>query len=68
MRFQDQLDAAVQAGIEAFGHIDIVLANAGVFTTAEGAWALSEGGTKPTCANEDDAYTLMRYVEKLGVA
>ncbi|MYR07944.1 mycofactocin-coupled SDR family oxidoreductase [Gordonia sp. SID5947] len=42
VRSQEQLDAAVAAGVDAFGRIDIVLANAGIFTGAETTWDMTE--------------------------
>jgi SDR family mycofactocin-dependent oxidoreductase len=41
VRSQDQLDAAVAAGIAEFGHIDILIANAGIWTQAP-FWELTE--------------------------
>lgn len=41
VRKQSEVDAAVTAGIEQFGHIDIVVANAGI-TTFGTTWELSE--------------------------
>ncbi len=42
VRSQEQLDAAVADGLAELGRIDVVLANAGVFTMAESSWQLSE--------------------------
>lgn len=42
VRVQDQLDAAVAAGVEAFGRLDVVCANAGVYTRAENSWSMTE--------------------------
>lgn len=42
VRSQDELDASVNAGIEEFGPIDTIIANAGVFTFAPHSWELSE--------------------------
>jgi SDR family mycofactocin-dependent oxidoreductase len=41
VRCQADLDAAVAAGLEAFGHIDICIANAGIWTGGS-AWELTE--------------------------
>lgn len=42
VRSQSDLDAAVARGVDSFGGIDHVIANAGVFTMAANAWSLSE--------------------------
>lgn len=42
VRSQSDLDAAVAEGMEAFGRIDHVLANAGVFTRADQTWLQPE--------------------------
>jgi (+)-trans-carveol dehydrogenase len=42
VRNQAQLDALVAEGVQAFGRLDVVSANAGVFTGAENAWSLTE--------------------------
>lgn len=41
VRFQEELDAAVSQGIDKFGKIDILIANAGIWTLAP-FWELSE--------------------------
>ncbi|TCN42446.1 SDR family mycofactocin-dependent oxidoreductase [Rhodococcus sp. SMB37] len=41
VRSQEQLDAAVSQGIAEFGHIDILIANAGIWTKAP-FWEMSE--------------------------
>lgn len=41
MRNQDQLDAAVAAGIAEFGKIDVLIANAGIWTRAP-FWEMTE--------------------------
>ncbi len=41
VRSQEQLDAAVARGVAAFGHIDILIANAGIWNQAP-FWKLSE--------------------------
>ncbi|NMO00870.1 mycofactocin-coupled SDR family oxidoreductase [Gordonia sp. TBRC 11910] len=48
VRSQEQLDAAVAEGLSEFGRIDVVLANAGVFTMAESSWQLTEDQWKTT--------------------
>ncbi len=42
VRSQEQLDAAVADGLAELGRIDVVLANAGVFTMASSSWELTE--------------------------
>jgi SDR family mycofactocin-dependent oxidoreductase len=42
VRDQSALDAVVAEGLAAFGHIDIVAANAGIATTMAKTWELSE--------------------------
>ena len=42
VRKQGELDDAVALGIEAFGRLDVVCANAGIFTWAENSWSLTE--------------------------
>jgi (+)-trans-carveol dehydrogenase len=42
VRSQEKLDAAVADGLSELGRIDVVLANAGVFTMAESSWELTE--------------------------
>jgi (+)-trans-carveol dehydrogenase len=42
VRHQSDLDAAVAAGVAAFGRLDHVVANAGVFTMAENTWEMTE--------------------------
>nr|WP_278247398.1 MULTISPECIES: mycofactocin-coupled SDR family oxidoreductase [unclassified Nocardioides] len=41
VRSQEDLDAAVTAGLAAFGHIDVVVANAGIYSAAP-AWEQTE--------------------------
>jgi len=41
VRSTEQLDAAVAAGLEVFGHVDVLVANAGVFSSAP-FWELTE--------------------------
>jgi (+)-trans-carveol dehydrogenase len=42
VREQEQLDAVVADGVEQLGRLDVVLANAGVFTMADHTWEQSE--------------------------
>ncbi|HTK62429.1 MAG TPA: mycofactocin-coupled SDR family oxidoreductase [Pseudonocardia sp.] len=42
VRDQEQVDAALAAGLEAFGRVDIVLANAGIGHSYRPAWELSD--------------------------
>lgn len=42
VRSQEELDAAVESGVDAFGRIDHVIANAGIFTSAERTWTMDE--------------------------
>lgn len=44
VRDQDQLNAAVASGLSAFGHIDVVVANAGICGSEGNAWEISDGG------------------------
>ena len=43
-RDQEQVDAALQAGLEAFGRLDIVLGNAGIIHDYKKTWQLDEEG------------------------
>lgn len=42
VRSQTQLDSAVALGIEEFGHIDVLIANSGIFTLSP-FWEMAEG-------------------------
>lgn len=42
VRHRAELETAVAAGLEAFGHIDVVCANAGVITFHERSWEIPE--------------------------
>jgi (+)-trans-carveol dehydrogenase len=42
VRDQRQLDAAVTAGVAELGRLDVVCANAGIFTHAENSWTMTE--------------------------
>ncbi|OBJ44808.1 hypothetical protein A5630_15485 [Mycolicibacterium mucogenicum] len=42
VRSQAQLDRAVAEGVERFGGLDVVIANAGIFTHTENTWLMTE--------------------------
>lgn len=42
VRSQEQVDAALKAGLDAFGRIDIVLGNAGIINNYKKTWQLDE--------------------------
>ncbi|MUL50090.1 mycofactocin-coupled SDR family oxidoreductase [Mycobacterium sp. CBMA293] len=42
IRNQDELDAVVNEGVQKFGRIDVVLANAGVIAQADNSWSMTE--------------------------
>lgn len=55
VRSQESLDAALRAGLDEFGRLDVVLANAGIFTAS------------PACELSEDQWTEMIDINLTGV-